>query len=119
MQYVMLFSEPEADFSKRKDPVAQDEYWGGWNAYIRVLSEAGVMIGGNGLQTPDTATTLRLRDGMRHVQDGPFAETKEMLGGYVVMEVPDLDAALDWAARAPCATTGSVEVRPVLPPPAA
>jgi hypothetical protein len=73
-------------------------------------------VKGDGLQGPMLATTLRVIDGKRHVQDGPFADTKEQLGGYFVIEVPDLDAALDWAAKAPCALTGSVEVRPVLPP---
>ena len=64
---------------------------------------------------PHAATTLRLRDGQRVVEDGPFADTKEQLGGYFVIEVPDLDAALDWAAKAPSARTASVEVRPILP----
>ena len=59
---------------------------------------------------------MRIRDGKRIVQDGPFADTKEQLGGYFVIEVPDLDAALEWAARAPSAACASVEVRPVLPP---
>lgn len=118
MQYVLLFLEPGTDVAKRTDPAEQGPYWGGWNAYMRVLAESGAMVGGNGLQPPETATTVRLRDGARHVQDGPFADTKEMLGGYIVIEVPDLDAALEWAARAPCAATGSVEVRPVLSPPA-
>lgn len=60
---------------------------------------------------------MRLRGGKRQVQDGPFADTKEHLGGYFIVEVPSLDVALEWAARAPCAATGSSEVRPVLPPP--
>jgi hypothetical protein len=64
------------------------------------------------------ATTVRIRDGRRQVEDGPFADTKEQLGGYFVIEVPDLDTALDWAAKAPSALTASVEVRPVLPMPA-
>ena len=78
------------------------------------------MVGGNGLQPPETGTTLRIEGGTRHVQDGPYADTKEMLGGYVVVDAPDLDAALKWAARAPCASdgAGSVEVRPVMQQPA-
>ena len=63
---------------------------------------------------PHAATTLRVRDGKRVVEDGPFADTKEQLGGYFVIDVPDLDAALDWAVKAPSARTASVEVRPVL-----
>ena len=72
------------------------------------------MVGGTGLQPPSLATTIRLRAGKRQVQDGPFADTKEQLGGYYVIEVPGLDQALDWAARCPSATNGSVEVRPNL-----
>ncbi len=71
-------------------------------------------------QPPEIGTTLRIASGgTRHVHDGPFADTKEMLGGYVVVDLPDLDAALEWAARAPCVTAGSVEIRPVMSPPAA
>jgi len=77
------------------------------------------MVSGNVLQPPETGTVLRVEQGTRHVADGPFADTKEALGGYVVIEVPDLDAALEWAARAPCAVAGSVDIRPVLPPPSA
>ena len=63
------------------------------------------------------ATTLQVVDSKRHIHDGPFADTKEMLGGYVIIDVANLDDALEWAARAPCASAGSVEVRPVLPAP--
>jgi len=72
------------------------------------------MVGGSALQPPAVATTVRQRDGKRQVQDGPYAETKEQLGGYYEIEVADLDTALDWAARCPAATTGVVEVRPNL-----
>jgi hypothetical protein len=72
------------------------------------------MVGGSGLQPPAVATTVRQRDGKRQVQDGPYAETKEQLGGYFEIEVADLDTALDWAARCPAAATGAVEVRPNL-----
>lgn len=115
MEYVLLYNETAVEIAKQSDPAAADAYWGGWMAYIDAMKTAGVMRGGNGLQPPATATTLRVVDGRRQVQDGPFADTKEMLGGYVVIEVPDLDAALDWAAQAPCAGVGSVEIRPVMP----
>lgn len=75
------------------------------------------MVSGNGLQPPQTSTTVRVRDNKRQVQDGPFADTREHLGGYVIVDVPSLDEALAWAARSPNVTTGSTEVRPVLPPP--
>lgn len=116
MRYMLLLNETEAELAKRNDPDQAGEYWGGWNAFIGAMAQAGVIVKGDGLQGPHTATTLRVRDGARQVQDGPYADTKEQLGGYFVIDVPDLDAALDWAARAPCAATASVEVRPVLPP---
>ncbi len=77
------------------------------------------MVGGNGLLPPDTATTLRVKNGTRQVINGPFADNEEILGGYVILDVPDLDTALAWAARVPFVTAGSVEIRPVLPPPGA
>lgn len=118
MQCVLFIYETAADMEKRNDPEAAPAYWGAWMAYAQALAEAGVMVGGNGLDLPATGTRLTTRDGRRDVQDGPFADTKEQLGGYFVIDVPDLDAALDWAARCPAAPTGFVEVRPVLPMPA-
>jgi len=115
MQVMMMFYEPAAEFAKRDDPAASDAYWGAWMAYVDAVSKSGLVVEGNGLLPPPSATTLRLRDGARDVQDGPFADTKEQLGGYFVLEVPDLDAALDWAARSPAAASGSVELRRVMP----
>lgn len=117
MQYMLMYRETAQDFARRADPAAAPAYWGAWNAYIGALMGAGVVVNGNGLQPPHASTTVRLRAGKRQVQDGPFADTHEHLGGYFVIEVPSLDDALEWAARAPCASTGSTEVRPVLPPP--
>lgn len=117
MEYVLLFNETASEIARGSDPAQSESYWGAWNGYIGAMVQAGVMQSGNGLQPPETGTTLRIEDGTRHVQDGPYPDTKEMLGGYVVVDVPDLDAALEWAARAPCVSAGSVEVRPVLPPP--
>jgi hypothetical protein len=116
MQYMILLREPVEKFSERNDPEKADAYWGAWGAYIGALYQSGIVVSGSGLQAPHTATTLRLRDGRREVQDGPYADTKEQLGGYFVIEVPDLDAALEWAARSPSASYASVEIRPVLPP---
>ncbi len=118
MQYMLLFTEPASDFALRTDPEKSPAYWGAWMAYTGALAESGIMVSGAGLQPPETATTVRVRDGKRQVHDGPYAESKEMLGGFFVVEVPDLDAALEWAARAPSASYGSTEVRPVLLPPA-
>jgi hypothetical protein len=119
MQYMLLLNEPAAEFDRRNDPNQAAAYWGGWHAFIGAMAQAGVIVKGDGLHPPHTATTVRIRDGKRIVQDGPFADAKEQLGGYFVIEVPDLDAALEWAARAPSASSASVEVRPVMPPPPA
>ena len=86
-------------------------------AYTKALQAAGVMVGGAGLQPTATATTLRMRNGKRHVQDGPYADTKEQLGGYYIVNVPDLDAALEWASRIPAVAGSVIEVRPNLLPP--
>jgi hypothetical protein len=117
MQYMLIFSETEEDFASRSDPERAGEYWGGWSAYIGAMAQAGIVVNGDGLEPPHTATTVRIRDGKRTIHDGPFADSKEQLAGYFVIEVPDLDAALEWAARSPAASTASVEIRPVMPPP--
>lgn len=117
MDFMLIYREPDEDLAKRNDPEAAPAYWAAWHAYIGAMHAAGVFASGNGLQPPAMATTVRLRDGQRQVQDGPFADTREHLGGYVIVRVPGLDEALEWAARAPCAASGSTEVRPVLPPP--
>lgn len=116
MQFMLILNETETEFAKRNDPLQAGAYWGGWNAFIGAMAQAGVIVKGDGLQGPHTATTVRVRDGRRLVEDGPFADTKEQLGGYFVIEVPDLDAAIAWAEKAPSAAYASVEVRPVLPP---
>ncbi len=85
-----------------------------WMAYTQALAEAGQLIGGEPLHGVETATTVRVRNGDTLTTDGPFAETKEQLGGYYLIDVPDLDAALDWAAKVPLAPWGSVEVRPLM-----
>jgi hypothetical protein len=77
-------------------------------------TEAGVFVGGEGLQPIATATTIRVRDDERMLTDGPYAETKEQLGGYYLLECKDLDEALTWAARIPEAKTGAIEVRPIM-----
>lgn len=115
MQYMLLFRETESEFAQRNDPAAAGPYWGGWNAYIGAMAQAGIIVNGDVLQAPHTTTTVRVRDGKRIVEDGPYADTKEQLAGYLTIEVPDLDTALEWAAQAPSAACATVEVRPVLP----
>ena len=117
MQYTILVYETQAELAARTDPKRKDAYWGAYRAYTTALREAGVMVGGAGLEPPPTATTVRQPGGKRRVQDGPFAETKEQLGGYYVIDVPSLEKALEWAARCPSAATGAAEVRPNMPPP--
>jgi hypothetical protein len=112
MAYTLLIYEPTAKFAERKDPAKAQATWATWQAYTQALIAAGVMTGGAGLEPPEAATTVRLVHGDRQVQDGPYADTKEQLGGYYVIDVPDLDAALAWAARCPAAAYGTVEVRP-------
>jgi hypothetical protein len=114
MKYTVLIYENEADFRARTDEREKEAYWGAYRAYTQALQAAGIMVGGAALQPPPVGTTVRQRDGKRQVQDGPYAETKEQLGGFYEIDVPDLDTALDWAARCPAATTGAVEVRPNL-----
>jgi len=115
VQYIILATETADAFAARTDPERSGEYWSAWSGYIDALAQSGVMVSAGGLQPPDSATTVRLQDGRRTVQDGPFADTKEQLGGYFVVDVPDLDAALAWAERCPSAGYASVEVRPLLP----
>lgn len=115
MQFLILATEDDAAFGSRDDAELSGPYWDSWMGYIAALTESGVLVGAGGLQPPWTATTLQLRDGRRLVQDGPYADTKEQLGGYFVVDVPDLDAALAWAERCPSASYASVEVRPLIP----
>jgi len=86
---------------------------GAWRAYYQTLVEAVVYVGADALEVPETGTTVHVREGKRHVQDGPYADTKEQLAGFIILELPSLDAALDWAARCPGAARGAVEVRPL------
>lgn len=116
MHYMVMAYEDQDAFAAREDPDRAEGYWAAWTGYLAALEQAAVLTSAGGLQPPGSATTVRLREGRRLLQDGPFADTKEQLGGYFVLDVPDLDAALAWAARCPSAGYASVEVRPLLPP---
>ncbi|MEO4040158.1 YciI family protein [Hoeflea sp. CAU 1731] len=83
-----------------------------YGKYIQALTEAGVFVDTDWLQPSATATRICLKDGQRRIQDGPYADTKEQLGGYFVIDVPDLDAALAWAEKCPSIHYGLIEVRP-------
>lgn len=115
MQYMIMAIESPEAFADRDDPARTEGYWGAWTGYLAALNASGILTEAAGLQPPSAGTTLRVREGRRLLQDGPFADTKEQLGGYFVIDVPDLDSALDWAQRCPSALDGSVEVRPLLP----
>lgn len=114
MQFAFLIYESEAAWATRKKD-ATDPYVGAWRAYYKALVDAGVYVGGDPLEMPETGTTVRILDGKRRVQDGPYADTKEQLGGFMILELPSLDDALGWAARCPTAAAGAVEVRPLSP----
>jgi hypothetical protein len=92
---------------------AGDEFWGAWRSYSQALVDAGVYVAGAALEPPARATTVRVDEGRRRVQDGPFADTREQLGGFIVLEVPSLREAIDWAALCPAAAYGAMEIRPV------
>ena len=114
MQFALLIYEsPQAFESSNNDQI--EAYTGAWRTYYKALVDAGIYIGGDPLEVPETGTTIRVNEGKRGVQDGPYADTKEQLGGFTVVELPSLDAALDWAARCPAASYGAVEVRPLAP----
>jgi hypothetical protein len=113
MRYMaLIYSEPIGDVEPTPEEIqaVMDAYL----AFGKEADDAGVRLGGEALQGVETATTVRVRNGERLVSDGPFAETKEVLGGYYLLECADLDEALDWAAKIPGASTGSVEVRPIM-----
>jgi hypothetical protein len=117
MQYSLLFYHSPEQFAARDDPQKRKAFWASFIPYMKALQDAGIVVAGAGLQQPKTATSLRPKaDGGRHVQDGPFAETKEQLAGFFIIDVPDMDTALKWAARYPAEPGGGVEVRPTLPP---
>ena len=95
-------------------PKAEQEQWlGAYRAYMEAMTQAGVLKDSGGLQPTSTATTVRVANGKTQVLDGPYADSKEQLGGFHIIEVPDLDAAIAWAARSPTALHGVVEVRPL------
>ena len=109
-EYVLLNYQPVEIPRTRGDMAAEYERWQNW---VQELKDAGLFRDNRGLRGPDAATTVRMRDGQRQITDGAFAETKEYLGGYFLIEADDLDTALEYAAKMPVADYGSVEVRPV------
>ena len=113
MQYMLMIVGDE-ELAAKAHAEDMRNLMGAFIAYIRAMKEAGVMIAGDPLQPINTATIVRLRDGKTQVLDGPYADSKEQLAGYYLIDVPDLDKALEWAARCPGAAHGTMEVRPVV-----
>ena len=116
MKYLLLIYESEASFagmSGEEQGTIFEEYMD----YTRGIRKSGNYIGGEALQAISTATTVRVKDGKTITTDGPFAETREQLGGYYLVEAKDLDEAIKLATGIPASRTGSIEVRPILPTP--
>ena len=110
MKYMLLiYSDPNAF-----NPADGDKIMGEYMAFTQEILDSGEMVAGDPLQGAETATSVRVRDGKRATTDGPFAETKEVLGGYYIVDVKDLDRAIELAAKIPDARTATVEVRPVM-----
>ena len=113
MKYMLILVSDPSD-EPRPDSAEFGPYMNEWFEYSTALAEAGAMVSGEALHGTDAATTVKMRNGERIVTDGPFIESKEIIGGYYVIDVADLDEALDWAAKVPNVTFGTVEVRPVM-----
>lgn len=116
MKYaILIYDENTANPAPEPpDPAVWEQVMASYNAFTREINEAGINLGGEALQPNPTATTVRVRDGQTITTDGPFAETKEGLGGFYLLECKDLDEALAWAAKCPGSWHGTVEVRPVV-----
>jgi hypothetical protein len=112
MQYALLIYTPEPTEDVPPEQIAQEME--GYNAFTQHLRDRGAMLAGEALDSTATATTVRVVDGRTVTTDGPFAETKEVLGGFYLLDCKDLDEALHWAAQIPGAWHGRVEVRPVI-----
>ena len=112
MEYLLMVYVNEAGWPKLTK-AEQEQGIAAYAAYTEALTKAGVFAGSNRLQPSSNATTVRVANGKPQVLDGPFADSKEQLGGYFLIDVPDLDAALSWASRCPAASHGVVEVRPI------
>jgi hypothetical protein len=112
MKYLlMVYGNEQAMMGLSKE--AMEEALAAYGAYREAVTKAGIYLGSNRLRPTKSASTVRVSGGKTQVLDGPYTETKEQLGGYYMIDVPDLDAALSWAARCPGASHGSVEVRPI------
>lgn len=112
MQYILLDYVAEQGWPQltREE---QQQWLGAYRAYMQAMADAGVLKQSAGLKPTATATTVRTSNGNHQILDGPYADSKEQLGGFHIIEVPDLDAAISWASRSPTSIHGVVEVRPL------
>ena len=111
MQVMMLIQETPEDFGARTGPAAE-AYWGKWMAYSAAIGDK--VVGGNVLGDGGTGVTITVRDGERQIQDGPYADSKEALGGYMIFEVDSMDEAIELASNCPAAASAHVELRPTV-----
>jgi hypothetical protein len=115
MKYMLILVGPEGEEQDQRSPEETQEAMSAWNDYTQALDAAGAYLSGEGLQPSATATTVHhTESGERIVKDGPFAETKEQVGGFYVLECANLDEALEWAKKVPIQPGNSAEVRPVM-----
>jgi hypothetical protein len=112
MEYLLLIHFDEAQ-NAQLTAAQMAEQTSAYGAYAEALKKAGVHRGGNRLRPTQASTSVRVKSGKTEVLNGPYVETREQLGGYFLIDVPDLDAALSWAARCPGSSHGTVEVRPI------
>ena len=113
MQYALLIYDDESNPPEQWDAATRQAFFAEFNALTSEMRTQGILLASQRLAATDAATTVQVRDGRALVTDGPFAETKEALGGFYLVECVDLDAALAWARRIPSARKGRIEVRPV------
>ena len=113
MQYLLLIYDREADWQGRV-PQQDEAYMAEFRSFTRSIIASGEFKGGDALQSADTATSVRIRDGQVLLTDGPFAETREQLGGYYLIEAKDMEEAIAIGARVPVSKVGSLEVRPIM-----
>jgi hypothetical protein len=112
MQYILLIHSDEKAMQASTAQQNADRF-AAYGAYMTAMAEAGVRIAGERLHPSSTSTLVRVKDDKTQVLNGPYAETKEQLGGFFIIEAPDLDSAISWAARCPGAQEGAMEVRPI------
>jgi hypothetical protein len=112
MRYMLLIYGDESGWANLSEAETEAEM-GKWYAYTQEMQDAGVSTAGEALQPTSTATCVRDNGGEPLVTDGPFAETREQLGGYYLLDVPNLDEAIKWAHKCPAAKSGTIELRPI------